>query len=740
MAISGLAVIVACTGAVVDSASGHLVALQGTMDAPASAEQPAVAAAGTLASADPSPNAPQQFTLAGHYGGFAGPVGLFGARAVVGFSRKLAVLDLYYRRQPPQTAGYVVMPAAIDSITPVWTGNPFITPGHVLVGVQRHGVYIVNCGDPAHPRVVGVWSDGRNHYTDIALRDGLAYVTSWTGSDKFRTSSLLVLDVSQPAKPGLVAALALPGRYADAVRLDGDRAFVANGWSGLAVVDISDPADPRLTARTGTGGYATSLELSDDHLFLVDGGVPRSPEAAAERENTRPVLTVLDVTIADRPVEAGFVPSPGRPVDLAVAGDLLYVAEQPHVDATGASHGGGLRTYGIASPSSLVELHALGMPDGAIIERFAEDPVAEAMATFGAEGLAAIALGEPAAPQLRPHRPGTEVPAACDVARLDDRLLATWAGDVYELDLSDPKWIKAAPALPGRPAGPGTPPPTGACALAIADGGILLVGDGSRLFVYDASEPDRLKELGTAGGPEWGEIRAISVTADRAFVAESPRLAGTSYVGGGLRVLDISDPLEPHELGLLIERSSPHVTASSGDTVLAADDDTLWVFGVAETGLPLELAAVGLAPGTHDLKIHSDHALVARGRCEMSWDAVVGKGGLDVIDLVSMDVVAHVNTASAYRLDVEGDIAYVGTQCGGTAQPINAIDLTEPTNPRAAGRLDGHGGEVHVDVSDGLLVTIGEQPVVHGDELLAHRVTRAWQAFAPSVGKGHLPR
>jgi hypothetical protein len=369
---------------------------------------------------------------------------------------------------------------------------------------------------------------------------------------------------------------------------------------------------------------------------------------------------------------------------------------------------------------------------------------------------------------------------------LGDRVFATWSGSVYELPIVDPKWPgQRHPVLEEPLASPGD-----ACAMAVLGDEHLLVGDGHRLRVYDASAPGQLLEIGSAGDDAWGNIRALVAVGDVAYVAEAPRLADPEYVGGGLRVVDLSDPTAPVDIGLVPRVGDPRAIAADASVAVVAYEDGLTVYDIvrsayivrsagivgsaggdgalptgheplraandtagasAQTDLPRERGTLLLPrqADIYDVAVRDGHALVASGTCDTSWDAVVGRGGLDIFDLNSLEHVSYISTASAFSLAVDGDIAHVATQCGGSSQPVTAIDVSEPAAPQPLGRLEDRGGEIHLLAVDGRIVTIwhlsptwsadpAQWTGQRRDELLVYSVSRARRLFVPAVQKGNV--
>jgi cysteine-rich repeat protein len=84
------------------------------------------------------------------------------------------------------------------------------------------------------------------------------------------TNGLVILDVANPAAPGLLSTYNTPGE-AYAVALWGNYAAVADGSFGVAVVNISNPMAPLLTATYNTAGTTRGIALAGFYPLLADG-------------------------------------------------------------------------------------------------------------------------------------------------------------------------------------------------------------------------------------------------------------------------------------------------------------------------------------------------------------------------------------------------------------------------------------------------------------------------------------
>ncbi len=102
------------------------------------------------------------------------------------------------------------------------------------------------------------------------------------------------------------------------VAVEGDMAFIANGYSGLQVVDVADPSSPAIVGSVISPNAASSrVEVFGNHAYVMD-------EFAG--------LKVVDITI------------PALPVYVAVAGNFSVQGKDIAITPSGMCviSGGGL--------------------------------------------------------------------------------------------------------------------------------------------------------------------------------------------------------------------------------------------------------------------------------------------------------------------------------------------------------------------------------------------------------------
>jgi hypothetical protein len=280
---------------------------------------------------------PPTLDLVGQIAGPADAVAVQGNYAYVGAGPRLAIVNVSNPAQPAivgQTEALGATIAAIavttdyayvadgvaglfifslaDPTQPTQVGS-FRTPAGHTEGVavagnyaylanQFDGLRIVDVSDPAHPVEVGSY-DILKDAVDVALAGSYAYVTDLRGG-------LRILDVSDPAHPVEVGVYHPPG-FATGVAVVGQRAYVTASSTGLRVVDIADPTHPVEIGFYDTPGTsALDVAIAENLAFVADVET----------------LRVIDVSTPTQPFEATFYDPPGFVVEVAVSGDLVYLA------------------------------------------------------------------------------------------------------------------------------------------------------------------------------------------------------------------------------------------------------------------------------------------------------------------------------------------------------------------------------------------------------------------------------
>ncbi len=282
-------------------------------------------------------------------------------------------------------------------------------------------------------------------------------------------------------------------------------------------------------------------------------------------------------------------------------------------------------------------------------------------------------------------------------------LITTWTPDAAALDL------QAVGQIGG---------PTKGVAL---QGNYAYVGAGLHLAVIDTSDPLALREVGTTA-PFPSFVEGVAVSGTLAYVA-----AGEA----GLRVVNVSDPTHPFEVGAWDSPGYAEGVAVVGSTACLADGpyglsvldvsnpalprqvgsayDTNYAFGVAVVGSFAYIAGAGagllvadlsdpahpVQKGTLDTPGYA-FGVAAAGNTVYVADGWEGLRVVNVADPLHPVQVGSLKTSGwAFGVAVSGSLAYLADSFNG----LRVIDVSTPANPVEVGGYGiagGHAGGVAV--------------------------------------------
>ena len=161
--------------------------------------------------------------------------------------------------------------------------------------LSTNGLAIIDVNNKSNPSTVGfAMVNGVGDVGDRAVMVAGKYAYAISNA----SSSLNVIDVSNPAAPTLVGSVVSTTALASAksIAVSGHYAYVvANGNNGLAVVDISNPAIP-----TVVGFIKDNTQLLTPVSVYVNG---KYAYVASKDGNS---ITILDISVATNPTVVGF--------------------------------------------------------------------------------------------------------------------------------------------------------------------------------------------------------------------------------------------------------------------------------------------------------------------------------------------------------------------------------------------------------------------------------------------------
>jgi len=132
----------------------------------------------------------------------------------------------------------------------------------------EYGLYIIDVSTPQNPAMISTFNPSR-WYKGLAVRGDYAYILA---------ESLLVIDVSVPAYPDVIAGL---WEGQDNIFISGDYAYLPGGYcdlwrgciGGMSIVNISDPYSPVVVHNYITGwNPVNDVFVIDNYAYLATGG------------------------------------------------------------------------------------------------------------------------------------------------------------------------------------------------------------------------------------------------------------------------------------------------------------------------------------------------------------------------------------------------------------------------------------------------------------------------------------
>jgi hypothetical protein len=469
---------------------------------------------------------------------------------------------------------------------------------HLAVGngyayVTAKGLQILDISDPVSPVMVGATGLGlfgtRWSIKGIAVDDTYAYLID-------DVVGLRVIDISNPTAPVEVGFSPVPGAPADVAVTD-DHIWVATEASGLfsfrlTPVDETSPfpnilqslppvtpalvltptvsATPTPTSTPTPIQKSKNIDLVGSFEESVERILLQGDYAYAAFDET---LLVLDISERINPKLIGKVELPNSITDITIVNDYAYIT----------SRNSGLIVVSLSDLNNPTEVSHYD-PDSSLWHTTIADNYAY-LAT-GA-GLHILDISKPISPTLAGLY--LESHALHSTIIVDDYAYLRGASGLHILDLSDP----ISPSQVGL-----YNPPYGGYSskVTIAGNYIYFVGDGLQTIdISNPAHPIRVK----------ANIRQnaiVDVTLDYLYVTGRD----------GLQVLDISNPVDPVEISSLDIEASP-IMVEGDYAFLKGESDSLRVVDLSDPSAPTELGFYHMPEDADVLALIDDYIYVNDG-------------------------------------------------------------------------------------------------------------------------------
>lgn len=204
-------------------------------------------------------------------------------------------------------------------------------------------------------------------------------------------------------------------------------------------------------------------------------------------------------------------------------------------------------------------------------------------------------------------------------------------------------------------------------ALAL-QGDYVYIGLGPRLIVVEVSNPAQPSVVGRTTVLPY-IVEGVAVSGSYAYVADGP---------AGVRIIDVSDPSTPTEVGSCDTPGRARDVVVAGSHAYVADyDGGLRVLDVSDPAAPGEIGFCATSGKALDVAVSGGYAYVA------DWD-----GGLRVIDVSSPAAPTQVGfydtPGRPHGVAVSGGYAYVADGDGG----LRIVNVSDPSAPSEVGSCD----------------------------------------------------
>lgn len=264
-------------------------------------------------------------------------------------------------------------PVSAGTYTAIQAPRDIVVTGSLAYVVGDGGLHVLSVAEPATPLEIGALSlDLRA--ADLAVAGSFAYIGAG--------SSVQVVRITNPAAPVASGSLTTFQDISD-IAAAGRYAYVAD-LTRFQVIDNALPATPAITGSYGRLTRARTVSATGTYAFVTGGVSALSilnagpPFAASEISTTsgtdligpavvagryayvvsRTGFVVFDIEDPAAPVAIGAHQTPGPVRNLAVAGHLIYSAEERR----------GLRIIDVADPAAPQEIGALDTPELAVYD------------------------------------------------------------------------------------------------------------------------------------------------------------------------------------------------------------------------------------------------------------------------------------------------------------------------------------------------------------------------------------
>ena len=157
---------------------------------------------------------------------------------------------------------------------------------------------------------------------------------------------------------------------------------------------------------------------------------------------------------------------------------------------------------------------------------------------------------------------------------------------------------------------------------------------------------------------------------------------------GKLCIVDVSDPEDPHQIGMLnLLQQARGVVLNGSRAFVAASSGGLQIVDISDPSRPSSAVSIKTPGSAYGIAVDGNYAYIA------GWDA--GLRIVDVSNLAALREVGSCDTPGFARdVAIEGSLAYVADHSGG----LRVIDVSDPTAPHELASYETADNARHVAI------------------------------------------
>ncbi len=458
-----------------------------------------------------------------------------------------------------------------------WSGThmsdiSFVHGDYAIAQSDEGFPFVLDISDPTNVHRIGVFPNGEA-WNAVGMAGEYLCMTGFPGG-------LRLYDMSNPANPQCVASIDTT-MIAHHAAISGDYAYLGTLYYGLRIIDLSDPLHPVEVAGCDSSGWTEDVTVTGSHAVLVKG---TSSDTWLSIWNvsdpTHPVFESMIPTEARgsfRVFSAGILVSttmagpfyavlvvdisdPAAPVEVSSFGPLGILTRATITGTTAylADRGLVLRTVDLANlnhVSELAHMNAVGAEGLDVAVRGNYAYLVEELDASGTKGIVVFDVSNPAEPESLSC---VLYDGACRIVIEGDYAYVARLYHIATFSLSNPALPQCVDVLDL---------PTGNAGLGLAAlNGYLYYGAGSSFYVCSLSNPATPQLVGSCN------LQAHTLYDCVFDLAAAERNVYVADGYGGMRIVDVGDPLHPNEVSWIDGYWVGSVVAAGN--IVAMDDRT----------------------------------------------------------------------------------------------------------------------------------------------------------------------